>query len=122
MPRTGQPSRQRKQTLDRLEALPEALALLQDAGEGDDEVVYVLQAANGGPVKIGHTTWAAREQRRRQLQTGSPSTLVFRRLLRGGMWLEQSLHAYFQHARLSGEWFSLTDDMIYLCPEAFGGR
>jgi hypothetical protein len=35
------------------------------------------------------------------------------------MWLEQALHEYFKESRLQGEWFSLSDDMRILCPEAF---
>lgn len=120
--RTGQQAQERKQTISMLETLPGSLELLEDAADGDEDVVYVLQALTGGPIKIGHTTWSAREQRRRQIQIGSPTTLVFRRIVRGGMWLEQALHAYFAYARLSGEWFSLVDDMIHLCPEAFDGR
>jgi hypothetical protein len=93
----------------------EELAL---ANAGDTDIVYVVQAKNGGPVKIGHTSWRRRFNRLAAIQTGNPHKLVFRRLLSGDMWLEQALHRVLEASRLEGEWFALTEDVKALCPEA----
>jgi len=99
--------------------LPECLALLRDADETSTNVVYVVQAETGGPVKIGHTTWKARSRRLAELQTGNPERLVFRRVVDGERWLESALHEYFWESRLEGEWFELCDELAHLAPEAF---
>lgn len=99
--------------------LPEALSLLRDADETSTDVVYIVQSETGGPVKIGHTTWSARQRRLAELQTGSPHRLVFRRIIDGEGWLERALHEYYCESRLEGEWFDLCEDLKPLAPEAF---
>lgn len=103
--------------LAKAEQLSLLLAQMPRAQEGDAEVVYVIQARDGGPVKIGHTSYAAVDARRRKLQTGNHQQLVVRGLFRGGMWLESALHEYLGASRLQGEWFSLSPELIALCPE-----
>lgn len=100
--------------------LPDALTLLRDADDTSANVVYIVQAESGGPVKIGHTSWGARERRLAELQTGNPQRLVFRRIVDGERWLERALHEYYSDHRLEGEWFALCDDLRPLAPEAFG--
>jgi hypothetical protein len=100
--------------VDRVE---EFLGELPRATKDDRDVVYVIQALDGGPVKIGHTTFDAVDRRRQDLQTGNPRQLVIRALFSGGLWLEQALHEYFHESRLVGEWFSLSPQLIVLCPE-----
>lgn len=99
--------------------LPEALALLRDADDTDTNVVYVVQAESGGPVKIGHTTWKARHRRLAELQTGNSARLVFRRIVSGERWLERALHEYYSEQRLEGEWFCLCEELRPLAPAAF---
>jgi len=103
--------------LDRLEKLDELLAEIPRAADEDVDVVYVVQAVDGGPVKIGHSTREGVERRLKELQCGTPRLLVIRALYSGGMWLEQALHTFFESSRLRGEWFSVTPELVVFCPE-----
>jgi Meiotically up-regulated gene 113 len=73
------------------------------------EVVYFIQGAQGGPVKIGHTDDVAK--RLVTLQIGHPSNLVILATEPGGTDLEEQLHARFAHLRCRGEWFTDTDEL-----------
>ncbi len=95
-----------------------------------DDVVYIVQAIDGGPVKIGTTRHNRLKQRISELQTGNPSTLRCVRLFRGGKGLEARLHALFDSQRISprSEWFmvngalqSIIDDGIDFADDPIPG-
>lgn len=74
-------------------------------------LVYFIQAAHGGPVKIGYTTNL--DGRLRDLQTASPYRLVVRHLLPGSTVDEAAMHERFKAARLGGgEWFAPTAGLV----------
>jgi Meiotically up-regulated gene 113 len=64
---------------------------------------YLIQAGEGGDVKIG-STYQAPERRLRALQTGSPVPLRLVKVLEGAH-LEVQLHARYAPFRTRGEWF-----------------
>lgn len=72
--------------------------------------VYFVQAAGGGPIKIGHAAnVAARVDR---LQTGSPAPLRILAIIFGaGAATETALHQRFAHLRSHGEWFHPTVEL-----------
>lgn len=78
-------------------------------------VVYAIQAEYGGPVKIG---FVAREeslpQRLSSLQTGNPYPLRVVWQIRRPRSFEKHLHALFADARLVGEWFDPTPELVML--------
>lgn len=78
--------------------------------------VYMIQAVDGGPVKIGLASLPT--HRLSALQTSSAAKLKLLRLLDGGGDAEYDLHNRFAHLRIRGEWFTfvpemLTDDLGY---------
>jgi hypothetical protein len=103
--------------LSRAAEVEDYLSQLPRASDTSTQVVYVVQAESGGPVKIGHSTRTGVERRLRELQSGNAQRLVVRALFDGGMWLEQALHQFFCESRLRGEWFGLTPQLLLLCPE-----
>lgn len=73
--------------------------------------VYFIEAEKLGLVKIG---WAVNsDQRRSDLQTGSPDKLTLRGILvcDDAPALERKMHKRFAHLRQHGEWF-LPDDAM----------
>lgn len=76
-----------------------------------ENVVYIAQAVDGGPVKIGTTRADRLKQRLSELQTGNPSQLRYVRLFRGGKSLESKLHKVYELQRVSpkNEWFIVND-------------
>lgn len=84
-----------------------------------DSLVYAIQAAWGGPVKVGLVLDRRQlKQRLSALQTGNPYPLAVIWTKAGGRELERALHTYFDGSRLSGEWFSPTREM----GEVFGAK
>lgn len=73
---------------------------------------YFVQAKNGGPIKLGYALDP--EARLRELQVGNPQQLVIRRLIPGGHGTEFALHHHFAKARLRGEWFKPTAELVAL--------
>lgn len=71
--------------------------------------VYLIRQGLTGPVKIGLATDVVK--RLRQLQTNQPITLHILRVLDGERALEKILHEKYELQRLSGEWFSFSEDM-----------
>lgn len=69
------------------------------------DIVYFVQAASGGPVKIGWTRAGCLAQRLVGLQVGHPEELRVIAQHRGGASKEAELHARFADHRLRGEWF-----------------
>jgi len=66
--------------------------------------VYVIQAGDDGPVKIGYTSGPA-EKRLRGLQTGNPYKLRILKVFDGDERHESELHRRFAGHRIRGEWF-----------------
>lgn len=66
---------------------------------------------DGENVKIGYTNGNL-AQRLSQIQTGNPKRLKVLGTMEGGKQKERELHQQWSGARRSGEWFSLTDDML----------
>ena len=67
--------------------------------------VYFIQAAHGGPIKIGSTSSEYPAARLNALQTGNPHKLVLIAKVRG-YWNERDYHDRFASGRLEGEWFN----------------
>ena len=66
--------------------------------------IYIIQALNGGPVKIGHTKNV--KNRLSSLQTGYPETLTILACVAGDIKQEQKLHEKYIEYRLRGEWYN----------------
>jgi hypothetical protein len=66
-------------------------------------LVYVIQAHDGGPVKVGMANDVL--ARMRTLQTGNPSKLEVRAVMPGSRKLEWNFHHRFRDHRAYGEWF-----------------
>lgn len=77
-------------------------------------MIYFIQAEQGGPVKIGYTTGETIAARLSSLQTSCPFPLRVLRTMPGTTQDERALHARFADARLHGEWFHPTDELIAL--------
>lgn len=67
--------------------------------------VYVIQAGDGGPCKIGRAKNV--RQRLSELQVGTHMRLRLVALYEGGVLEERELHRQFRAFRLDGEWFWL---------------
>ena len=79
--------------------------------------VYLVRDSLMGMTKIGHTSDLQR--RMYDLQTGCPQKLEligYIETKHPGR-LEQELHNRFSHKKCQGEWFSLSDDDIFLILE-----
>lgn len=76
-----------------------------------DGHTYLIQAGEGGLVKIG-STFNAPEARLKELQTGSSEPLRLVKVLSGAH-LEGRLHARYAPFRTRGEWFDarILDDL-----------
>jgi hypothetical protein len=72
--------------------------------------VYFVQSVEGGLVKIGFTRKL--QERIGTLNRMGAAALSFLGSLAGDRELEQSLHERFARARVRGEWFSLTPDLL----------
>lgn len=70
---------------------------------------YLVQAVNGGSIKIGKTKQNP-EDRLKGLQTGSPEILQIVGLIEGD--IETKLHHQFKHLRQQGEWFENTPELL----------
>lgn len=96
---------ERKMRLSKGDPLPEDLIDI----EGDS--VYFVQAATGGPIKIG----TANDVRRRvkELQMCCPVPLrIIHYIPGGGRYLEGKLHKAFALHRLHGEWFDASRELL----------
>ena len=74
--------------------------------------IYFIGSLESGTVKIGRSNNP--ENRLAELQTGNPQKLV----LYGVIYdvsheLKKRLHKLFDHLRINGEWFKLTDELIH---------
>jgi hypothetical protein len=77
-----------------------------------NRLVYFIQPAGGGLIKIGVA--ARPKQRLYHLQTGSPVELRLVGTLPGGQPLEAELHQRFAEHRVRGEWFEPTAELLSL--------
>ena len=73
--------------------------------------VYLVQAGEGGPVKIGHAEAGAIISRLGTIQTNNHVPLVLMRVLDGDRRLEATLHQHFGHLHLHHEWFAYAPEM-----------
>lgn len=86
---------------------------------GTGEVVtYFVQAAHGGPIKIGKSCRNILAARVASLQTGNPNPLVVRRTMRGNH--EPDYHHQFREHRLCGEWFEPTRELRKIARATLG--
>jgi transcriptional regulator with XRE-family HTH domain len=74
------------------------------------EMIYFVQYGYDGPIKIGY----AKNIRNRLafLQVASPFDLILIGQIEGDRSYERKLHRKFKKSRLTGEWFTPTDDLI----------
>uniref|UniRef100_A0A6M3IE98 Bacteriophage T5 Orf172 DNA-binding domain-containing protein n=1 Tax=viral metagenome TaxID=1070528 RepID=A0A6M3IE98_9ZZZZ len=69
----------------------------------ESQSLYIIQAINGGAVKIGISHCP--EERLKYLQTGSPVPLRIIRCYKDRGLIESKLHKKFSDFKLHGEWF-----------------
>ncbi len=67
--------------------------------------VYVVQAGERGPVKIGRATHLAK--RMCNLQSSNHDRLWVRAVVPGGAEQERRMHQAYRRARIRGEWFAV---------------
>jgi hypothetical protein len=93
--------------------LVEAAPLLRRAHREHPEwwtYIYVIQAGEGGPVKIGRTVNPA--ERLKTLQQASAAPLIGVACWRGLAVEEKQLHTEYTHAHLRGEWFEPEPELL----------
>lgn len=71
--------------------------------------VYFITCRDQGICKIGYAQNP--KARRSSLQTAFPSKLVLEATIPGSAEVERGLHQRFAEHRLSGEWFTITDEL-----------
>lgn len=71
--------------------------------------VYFVQAASGGPIKIGLSVDPV--ARVRSLQGANADELVVLRVMPGNWITEMLLHERLEHRRVRGEWFEDCDEV-----------
>jgi T5orf172 domain len=74
--------------------------------------VYMIQAGEHGPVKIGRSTENGLRDRLFSIQSGNHVRLSVIRVLVGDKDVERALHSLFSHRRMHGEWFEFDEDML----------
>lgn len=77
---------------------------------------WVYFAGAGDRIKIGWSRQVA--QRLAQLQTGNAAAIQLLGVLPGARSKERALHARFAAARVSGEWFEATPELLAYITEA----
>ena len=76
--------------------------------------IYFIQAVSGGPVKIGKTMGP--EKRLRGLQTAASEMLILQGTITTRTRLtESALHERFRSARIRGEWFRPSPELVGFC-------
>lgn len=71
--------------------------------------VYLIQAVDGGPIKIGYSAQLngrLDQIRAAELKKGRDTTFVVRGVQAGSRSLERELHERFDAYRIEGEWFA----------------
>lgn len=82
--------------------------------------VYVVQAGDDGPCKIGFAS--SLEARLVELQVGNHEQLHVRATFRATREFERSMHHEYADRRLRGEWFALTASEIERLASGFASR
>lgn len=72
--------------------------------------IYFIQSVNGGPIKIGKADNP--QVRLKMLQSANPETLDIIGLAQGGVVQERMLHKHFDNARIQGEWFNPSLELL----------
>jgi hypothetical protein len=85
------------------------IPIKNDAAPGLIYFVTCMQSPNY-PIKIGFT--AGISFRLEKLQNGNPNLLTVLATYPGTFNDERTLHSYFQHLRVRGEWFRRGDDLL----------
>jgi len=72
-------------------------------------MIYFVTARDIGRVKIGFSE----DPRNRfvKIRADSPVPLALERICEGDVEVERAIHAMFEHHRVVGEWFSLSDEV-----------
>jgi hypothetical protein len=76
----------------------------------EGNIVYFIQAVDGGPIKIGHAVNPI--ARLRELQTAHHKELRILAVMDGGIAKEKEIHDIFADSRVRGEWFKGTRMLI----------
>lgn len=76
--------------------------------------VYFIRSGDTGPVKIGWTDDV--EKRRKNLQTAHPGPLRVVRVIQCRRGTETWLKQHYKPARLYGEWFAFSPEMLTIEP------
>lgn len=82
---------------------------------GDAEVVYFIECAVGGAIKIGTSRRVG--ERLLELQAGCPFLLRLIATMPGGREEERVLHQRFASARMYREWFEPTEVLLQFIRE-----
>jgi hypothetical protein len=80
-------------------------------------VYFISTDAPDSPIKIGHTTLPV-EDRLCSLQTGNPHPLKVLACVEADIYRENGFHRLFASARIKGEWFTRTPELLAVI-EAF---
>lgn len=75
-------------------------------------LVYFVQAGTDGPIKIGYTRSAAVTRRIGEIQVGSAAKIDLLGCMPGDRAKEAEIHARFASARIRGEWFHPTAELL----------
>jgi len=78
--------------------------------KGYKKMIYFIENKDDNVVKIGYTQKAP-DKRLRQLQTSNHKKLEITYTINGDISKEKGLHRKFNKYRLSGEWFSLSEEI-----------
>lgn len=82
--------------------------------------VYMIQAGEGGPVKIGHSNSEYRNGifgRLQSLQSAHYETLSLLRVVPGERDMEDAYQFFFVDSHIRGEWFRFDRRMLTVDPE-----
>lgn len=79
-------------------------------------MIYFIQSASGGPIKIGYSENV--RARLKQLQTGAAEQYLLLAYMDGGKSDEEAIHFCLAEHRVRGEWFQPHDDVLEYVLEA----
>ncbi len=75
-------------------------------------MIYFIQGARTGYIKIGHTAKASPMSRLRSLRTAATESLSLIGVMDGDSQAEKTLHARFDFERETGEWFKPSESLV----------
>jgi len=76
----------------------------------DRSIVYFVRSESGGPIKIGVAVDV--KSRVSNIQVGRPDRVLLIATEEGGREKERELHRRFATARIDGEWFTATEELL----------